>query len=238
VVSLIGSRVFAPRLLPTLLAGVAVALLASLGVWQLDRAAEKRALLARFAAGESSVVALPAAGEPHQRYAHVAAAGRYLADRQFLLDNMTHDGAVGYRVLTPLVTDAGVVVLVDRGWLPAAGRRDRLPDVAVGDGRRNVTGRLDELPRAGISLAAAPEPGWPRRVSYPTHAALEAALGQPLYPGVLLLDPVAADGFRRDWQPAGMTPERHVGYAVQWFALSLTLLVLYVVVNLKPREMP
>ena len=96
----------------------------------------------------------------------------------------------------------------------------------------------DELPRAGISLAAAPEPGWPRRVSYPTHAALEAALGQPLYPGVLLLDPVAADGFRRDWQPAGMTPERHVGYAVQWFALSLTLLVLYVVVNLKPREMP
>ncbi|MCX7057299.1 MAG: SURF1 family protein [Pseudomonadota bacterium] len=234
--SLFAARVFAPRLLPTLLAGVACALLASLGVWQLDRAAEKRALIAAFAAGDVAAVALPSSASPQPRYARVSVAGHYLADRQFLLDNMTHEGAVGYRVLTPLVDAAGVVVLVDRGWLPAGARRDQLPNVAVDVAPRQVWGRLDELPRAGIRLDAAPEPGWPRRISYPTRAALEAAAGQPLYPQVLLLDPAAADGYLRDWRPAGPAPERHLGYAVQWFALSLTLLILYIVVNLKPRE--
>ncbi len=230
------TRVFAPRLLPTLLAGVAVVLLASLGVWQLDRAAEKRVQLASFAAGDAPAVTLPSAAERHPRYARVSVAGHYLPERQFLLDNMTHDGAVGYRVLTPLVDDAGVVVLVDRGWLPAGPSRALLPPVAVDAGARRVSGRLAELPRAGIHLDAAAEAGWPRRISYPTRAALELALGRPLYPEIVLLDPAAADGYLRDWRPTGPSPERHLGYAVQWFALSLTLLVLYIVVTLKPRE--
>jgi surfeit locus 1 family protein len=231
----VGSRVFAPRLVPTLVMLPLLALLVGLGTWQLERAAEKRALLVAFARGAAAPAALPPAAAA-ARYTRVAVGGHYLSDRQFLLDNMTHDGRVGYRVLTPLERADGTLVLVDRGWLPGGPSRAQLPEVAVGDAPREVSGRLDELPRAGVRLVAPAEGGWPRRVSFPTHAELEAALGRPLYPRLLLLDAAVADGYLRDWRPPGMPPERHVGYAVQWYALALTLVVIWVIVNLKRRE--
>ena len=230
----LGSRRVVARPWPLLLMLLGVGALAGLGTWQLGRADQKRALVAAFAAGNGPAQPL-ALGAP-VRYARVEARGEYLVDRQFLLDNMTHAGQAGYRVLTPLLTPAGTVLLVDRGWLPPGAARERLPDVAVAAGPRTVSGRLDELPRAGLHLQALPEPGWPRRISYPTRAELERALGRPLYAHILLLDPSRADGYLRDWQPPGPTPERHLGYALQWYALALTLMVLFFFAHLTPRE--
>ena len=51
-------------------------------------------------------------------------------------------------------------------------------------------------------------------------------------------DSAEPDGFVRDWKPSGLTPERHLGYAFQWFALALTLAVLVLVSFLKSRESP
>jgi len=235
----LGSRVFVPRLVPTLLLLPALAGLVALGQWQLGRAAEKRALEAAFARGDDAPAALPAAPDAAARYLRVDARGHYLATRQFLLDNITQGGVVGYRVLTPLECDDGVLLLVDRGWVAAGANRARLPDIAVGDGEREVTGRLDLPPQAGIRLAATAESGWPRRMSFPRTEALAAALGRPVYPRLLLLDPAAPDGYLRVWRPGGMPPERHLGYAVQWFALALTLLIGCIVVQLeKPGTSP
>ncbi|MBS0395041.1 MAG: SURF1 family protein [Proteobacteria bacterium] len=232
----LGRRVFAPRLLPTLLLLPLLALLLGLGHWQLGRAAEKRALVAAFRAGSGP--ALPLGAAPAPRYAHVAVAGRYLGARQFLLDNMTHAGVAGYRVWTPLERADGSLLLVDRGWLPVGASRAVLPPLDVDGAARTLTGRIDDLPRAGLRLAGAIEPGWPRRVAYPTWAELEAALGRPLAHVLVLLDAGAADGFVRDWQPPAPGPERHLGYALQWFALALTLLVAWFVVHLKRPEGP
>ena len=233
----IGSRVFAPRLLPTLLLLPALALLAWLGTWQLERANEKRAQLAAFEQHPVTRVALPSAADAASlpRYARVRLAGRYLADRQFLLDNMTHAGTAGYRVLTPFASEAGATVLIDRGWIPQGLSRARLPDVAVGPAPRAVAGRIDELPRPGIRLAGVPGSGWPRVVSFPRVGELADLLGAPLYPRVLLLDPSDPDGFLREWRPAGAAPERHVGYALQWYGLALTLAVAYLVACLRRR---
>lgn len=230
----LGSREFAPRLVPTLAMLALLGLLLGLGRWQLHRADEKRTLAAEFARGDAAPVALPSAPEP-ARYARVTVSGRYLAGRQFLLDNMTHAGQAGYRVLTPLVTADGLLVLVDRGWLPVGASRAVLPAVAVGEEPRRVTGRLDHLPSAGIRLAGAGEGGWPRRVSYPRFAELEAALGRPLYRAIVLLDPAANDGYLRDWQPPAPGPERHLGYALQWFAFAATLVACWFVVSLRPH---
>ena len=50
---------------------------------------------------------------------------------------------------------------------------------------------------------------------------------------LVLLDPGEPDGYVRDWSPPGFPPMRHIGYAVQWFAMAATLLVIWVVTNLK-----
>ncbi len=228
-------RVFAPRLVPTLIALPLLAGLLWLGRWQLERADETRAREVAFAASDAPARPLPPA-ERAQRYEHVRLTGLYLPEHQFLLDNMTLNGAVGYRVLTPFVTDAGTVVLVDRGWVPLGRSRAELPDLALGGGPRVITGRLDAVPRAGIAPPPGVGSGWPRVLNYPAIETLSQALGRPLYPNLVLLDPAMTDGYLRDWQPHGVSVERHLAYAAQWFAFAATLFVLLLLVSIRRRE--
>lgn len=234
----IGNRVFAPSVFTTLATIALGVALASLGRWQLERMHEKQALFAAFGAGATTTLRLSTVAPPDRadRYQHVSAIGRYDSAHQVLLDNMTHGGRAGFQVLTPLIVDAAPAVLVNRGWVALGARRDQLPDVSVPENERSVAGRLDELPAAGIELAAAPQAAtapWPRVASYPKMPELVRALDQPLYPRILLLDPGQADGFVREWRPATFPPERHLGYAITWFALALSLLVIYLVTNLQ-----
>lgn len=220
--------------LGTLLLG---GLFVAAGTWQLDRAGEKRALFALFKAGSTAPpLPLPAAGADLAplRYRAVRAEGRYDADHQVLLDARTRDGKAGYEVLTPLRTGDGPAILVNRGWVAASPDRQRLPDVGVGDGPRVVTGLLDKLPRAAMGSAPPPpDPAapWPRRLLFPTAADIARELGYRVTDYQVLLAASAPEGLRRDWRPAEMTPEQHVGYAVQWFALAVALVVLYVALN-------
>jgi len=214
-----------------------------LGRWQWHRAEYKRALAAAFVrdAGRFSALGSRPLAEL-ARYARVQVAGRYDPAHQFLLDNMTRDGRVGYEVLTPLTLADGRVLLVNRGWLPLpAEGRARLPDVAF-DAPADVTAvvRIDELPVTGLAMGRAPPDGgasWPKRTSFPDSAQLAAALGRPVEARQLLLDADQPQGYRRDWKPgsAGFGPERHLAYAIQWWGLAALTVVLLVVLNLKRR---
>ncbi|NGP53811.1 SURF1 family protein [Thioalkalivibrio sp. XN8] len=222
-------RRFRPGLPATLFTAFFLPLLLALGSWQLNRAEEKQALFDDFGAGGAPVaLGADSAGlDGLRRYTQVEAAGRYLGERQFLLDNWVEDSQAGYRVVTPLLLADGVAVLVDRGWIPRDFSSDVAPAIDVGPEPRAVTGKLDRLPRPGIELATTLAPGWPKVVQFPSRDELEEALGLQLVPGLVLLDADQPDGFRRDWRPSDFGPERHLGYAVQWFALAITLIVLY-----------
>jgi len=214
-----GRSRFAPRLIPTLLAAIAIVLFAALGEWQLGRAEEKRALAADFSAAGPPIEwrRLPADAPRYQR---VSLHGHYDADHQFLLDNMSHDSVAGVDVLTPLLLDDGRTVIVNRGWLPFGATRQDLPDVAVDESPRTIVGRIDDLPRPGIWLKAPAATGWPRLVQYPRMNELSAAIGRELAPRQVLLDPAVPDGYVRAWDLPGTPADRHLGYAVQWFAFA------------------
>lgn len=236
-----GNRVFAPRGWGIAVTALLLTAFVSLGYWQIDRYREKRAMVESFAAGSESPVELAAqdvAALP--RYQHVRVRGAYDPARQVLLDNMpSATGRPGYRVLTPLRRPGSdVLLMVDRGWVPLGATRDDLPDVSVRPDEREVSGKLDELPAPGLRLGDAAAPGstsWPRVLNFPTRPELEAVLAAPVEPRVLLLDAGAADGFEREWRPAmRFGPERHLGYAIQWFALALTLTAIFVALSLRP----
>lgn len=222
--------------LMTLLTLAAVALFVSLGRWQWQRAEHKRLLAGEFAAGVQSVAELGArATSELPRYAQVRLQGRYDGEHQFLLDNISHDAQPGYEVLTPLHLIDGRTVIVNRGWIPLTASRRQLPDVRLdAAGAQAPTGRLDDLPVAGIALGHVPpaaDAPWPRLTSFPTMADLSAALGQPLQSRQLLLNPGEPAGFVRDWRPSGIGPERHLSYAIQWWAFAALALVLYGYMN-------
>jgi surfeit locus 1 family protein len=235
------NRRFSPTMLGSLLTTVGVALFSLLGMWQLDRAEEKRALLAQFAAGQQSTVAVTAeSASSLPRYQHVQARGRYDPQHQILLDNMpSESGRAGYRVLTPLALEAGGWLLVDRGWIAPGATRDALPSVAVDAELRSIVGRLDRLPEPGMRLgedSADPGAGWPRVLNFPQYEQLERVLQRSLARGVVLLDSAQADGYERTWRATyRVGPERHLAYAVQWFAFALVAVVIYVITALKPQ---
>lgn len=238
-----GTWRFRPGRVPTLAVVLLCPMLASLGFWQLDRADVKRRIAADFDSGSAAVAldretaADAVANLP--RYQRVEIEGSYESGRQFLLDNMTHGGVAGYHVLTPLVVDGSDLrVLVNRGWIPKSFGTTLPPSIEVDEDRRQVTGRITRLPRPGIELQGAPPPlpEWPRTVQFPMMNELAEALDSPLAARMVLLDADQDDGYVREWSPAEFGPERHVGYALQWFAMSATVLILYVALNLKRND--
>lgn len=212
-----------PWLAIGLLASIACACVL-LGFWQLGRADQSRAAAERFEAmRELPAMRLRTADEPDDalRYRQVEISGRYVPDRQFLLDNVVHDGVVGYNVLTPFEPDdGGRWLLVNRGWVRADPDRRVRPDVSLDPARLRIEGMLDVLPEPGLRLGHEPaaERDAPLHVlSFPTVADLERLLDRPLYAHQLRLDSAAPHGFDRDFPAPGLAPERHLGYAVQWW---------------------
>jgi len=232
----VGKLEFSPGLWASVVTVLLLALLVSLGFWQLERAEQKRALLSGYHdAPGGAVIEL----EPDVRsyadfdYQFASATGRYDPARQFLLDNRTHHGQAGYHVLTPfLLREGGVAVLVNRGWVALGSSRNELPDPAVDADRRTIRGRI-KVPASDAFTLGEEEPrtGWPYRIQRVDTEVLARELGYALVPVVLLLDPDQDQGFVRDWTPLHFGPERNVGYAVQWFGLAAALLVIYLVVN-------
>ena len=134
-------------------AALAVAGLVSLGLWQVHRLAWKRDLIEKV---ESRVHATPVPAPPsangEDAYRRVIATGHFLHDRSTLVQASTVRGA-GFWVLTPLVTDRGFTLLVNRGFVPPEARtRFSRPE---GDVRVTGLMRLNE-PGGGFLRANDP----------------------------------------------------------------------------------
>jgi surfeit locus 1 family protein len=234
----IGARLFAPRFFTTLVTVVLIAMLVSLGRWQLRRADEKRVLYDSFAAGTDATRVIDLRTARLTRYQHIEAAGHYDDARQILIDNMVNAGRAGYFVVTPFALSGGGWVLINRGWVPLGASRAELPAIPVGGETRRVRGRADNMPSPGIQLGtrATLTPPYPVVAAFPSHDEIAHLLGETDWTkatDLVLLDAGEPDGYVRTWEPPGFPPMRHIAYAVQWFGLALALAVIYVVTHLK-----
>lgn len=215
----------------------------ALGGWQLGRMQQKRAVLADVAQilERRDARRLALAGDPARQRAFdwVAGEGAFAARAPVLLDNQQRDGRVGvrvYRVFDP--HDTAFSVLVEMGWLPVGGDR-ALPGVgAPAAGPARVAGLLAPLPASGLAMG----PALVARDGVllatrldPVAIAAAHGTGRPLAPRVLKLDPALPGGYARDLDvlPNTLPPERHLGYAVQWFALALAVLATALVLTLR-----
>jgi surfeit locus 1 family protein len=236
-----GTRTFSPRPFTTLITIVLIAMLIALGQWQLRRAEEKRVLFAAFAAGTDITLPIDLKSAKVARYQHIEADGHYDATRQILIDNMVNLERAGYFVITPFALKNGGWLLVNRGWVPLGASRAERPSIAVADDTRHIRGRADHLPSPGIQMGvrATLAPPYPVVANFPNQGELAQLLKETAWTDaaeVLLLDEGQPDGYVRDWAAPGFAPMRHIAYAVQWFALALALLVIYVVTNFRRGE--
>ena len=214
-------------------------LLLWLGFWQLDRADEKSRIAAsdaeRAAAPAVELAALKSATESELAYRRVTVTGRFLPGAIILLDNQIRDGRYGHDVYG-LFEDqrSGLLALLNRGWVAGDSSRRSLPTPGVPSGEFTLAATVYVPPGEPYLLAeetfATLE--WPLLVqtagSQALRAQLELQFGDELFPWELRLGRDQPAGFRRDWPVVNVSPEKHRGYALQWFTMAAALLIFFV----------
>jgi len=229
----IGDLVFRFRWVPTLLLALPIPLFVALGLWQLDRAEQKRALataLAERAAQPTYRIEGMVADGEGLRYRRIEAMGAFDADRQFLVEGRREGGKTGFHVITPLrMADSGPLLLVNRGWIPADPRGEPTP-APVPQGTLTLIGEAEvpSPPALALHGGEGAAKGWGARWPYLTLELFAATVDDPVQPLVMLLDPESPAGFVRHWTRPVPNVWMHQGYAAQWFAFALIALVLYV----------
>ncbi|GAB1262685.1 SURF1 family protein [Aurantivibrio plasticivorans] len=221
----------------TFLAVAVLPVLLSLGVWQLNRADEKREIIEQRQIKQSQPdVALSSLlNTPKDRLAFtpVELRGQFDSERLFFLDNAIYESSVGYEILQPfeyldLSSNSKHWALVNRGWVKAPGSRDQLPEVyPAPSGPITIRGEIYSIP--GESYVLEPQEftrdQWPQVIQTVDIEQISAAMGIEFFPKQIRLNADEPSALLAYWEPVAVTPEKHVGYAVQWFSMSIGLIL-------------
>jgi len=219
----------------TTLAAVAfIALTVSLGLWQVGRGEEKAVRQSLFDSRLREAPLRLTGGVPTADallYRRVAARGEWIPERQIFVDNQIRDGRAGFHVVMPLkIEGSPAAVLVNRGWIARDARYPEAPPVSVPRGPVEVHGLATRPPARFLELSPQVISGnvW-QNLSIERY---RERSGLDLLPVVVLADP-PAEGLAavRETPDAGIA--KHHEYALTWFSLALTALVLWIVLNLR-----
>jgi cytochrome oxidase assembly protein ShyY1 len=205
-----------------LVAFLLLPVLVGLGKWQLERAEQKTELLQQWQQQTVYLAGLP--GLPVSMGTRVQLSGELDDKRWFLLDNRVRDGEVGYEVLA-LFQPVGesLQLLVNLGWVKADVDRSVLPEVSLPAGKIDIQGRLIN-PKNALQLAQDHWiTGWPKRVQGIDIARIKAHINRAMYPALLRVSEPIVPELKTGWRIVNMPPEKHLGYAFQWFALAFVL---------------
>lgn len=230
---------FRPQPFMTLFAVFFLIIFIVLGHWQIRRYHYKQNLLTDF---NQRLHMRPIYLDQLSRYRdwrflQLRVKGHYLNDRTMLLENKFHKSRVGYEVVTPFaIADSHRVLLINRGWIPRQYDRELLRLASV-PGEKTVTGYIKLLDEFQFILGKniLNPLQWPLVMQKIDIKELQRLTHWDIYPFILRLDKNQADGFVRDWQPIIVLPQRHLAYAIQWFAMALALVIAYFIFSCRKK---
>ena len=226
-------------ILPSILITATFAFLVSLGFWQLERADDKRSIEASIKQANTGSVELikKEEGLQSKEYYEVRLQGKYLSDKQFIYDNQIVDQVSGYYVLTPYALEGqSKAILINRGFIPWNGRRDKVADIVIGQETREIKVQISKpikrmelkLSEVGIQFPVLIQSIDLQDMADRAKVDFSSVIG--------LLDASASNGFIRKWEPYTGSIEKHIGYAVQWFLMALVLAIIGIRIAIKQRK--
>lgn len=207
-------------------------LLMNLGNWQLNRAAEKarqgELIRARTEEPVLNLKEITNFSTAEFLYRRIKLAGHYINDHQYLLDNRTLHGVAGFHVVTPFILDQDDrIVLVNRGWIPLHAREIDRIDINVSSVPTMINGTVKPIPKSFLLDEEEKLTTWPRIVQALDLGKFETELQLDVIPVLVELDPRDPGGYSREWSDLTVNKDRHMAYAVQWFAMAILLVILY-----------
>ncbi len=233
-----GRRRFRPTLWPTVVSILVVGLFLSLGVWQLQRLAQKEALIAKLDERRAlPPTELPARIDDPEawRYRTVSATGQFRHADEIHIVAYTADAELGYQIVTPLVRADGTTVLVNRGWVPTE--------------KADPTTRPEGQVGGTVTVTGMARPGWPQGYFVPDNVPakniwfwgdLPAMAAAAHAPDALPLF-VEADaspnpgGLPKGGQSVLNIRNDHLQYAITWFVLAVAVGIIYFLYHYRPE---
>lgn len=250
----LGPILFRPRLVSSLCTVILFPTLVYLGHWQFNRYEYKLNLEKQISINSlmPAIAHLPIDIENPDtfkslRYRSLEISGYFLNEHTLLLDNQLVQGKVGYRVLTPFRWEGHTKwVLVDRGFIATGNDRQIAPYVWPVFEKMTLIGILNQPVHALTLPAIFSQKSDPSKCDPIHHAAIDRpstriqkvdfsklsmCLKNEFYPFIFQLKPNHPYGFHISLTPPVLNPERHLGYAFQWFTMALVSMIYYCLIN-------
>ena len=201
------------------------------GLWQWDRRGQAVAAInvleANWDRQPEQLSSVEDLSPTRDQWTPVVVTGEYVPEDQILARTRPRGGQVGFEALVPLITDSGITVVVNRGWIPTGDSTD-FPDF------------VPEAPRGEVSVVARIKPGEPtlRGRGAPEGqlpsidlAAMERIVGYDLETEFFLL-------LDQETPPSSIAPlpalrpvldeGPHLSYTLQWFVFALLAMIAFV----------
>ena len=197
-----------------------------LGIWQIERAANKEGLLQDFNSEQESPPTRLTSQSPN--WSRVFVDGVFDSSRQILIDNQIHNGKVGYKIFTPFRFDENKIVLVDRGWIGQGQSRSDLPQLNILEKKSRIIATVTRPEQGVLAGSELLTNEWPRVSQSKAVEVIASAFNEPILDIVLVLDPGSSQITEFiQIKPFAITPVKHYGYAMQWFTMSIVLLGMF-----------
>lgn len=239
----IGPWFFKVRIGFSIISLIAIVILVYLGTWQLGRSMTKKDILVKM---QQKIHALPmplsGIDNPHlikNRFTPVSVIGTYLNKYTFLLDNQVFNSQVGYRVLTTMQSPyLDKWLLVDRGWIAQGSSRKELPPIKDIYGVQELNGIVNTIP-TGIILHPDiynADAEWPIVIQNLDLEFIEKHLQHSAYDFLLQLRTNDPSAYPMPPLDFGMPANKHIAYALQWYAFAIMVVVYYVLTSFSRRK--
>ena len=229
---------FEPKLWAIIITIASALIFIELGKWQLSRADEKTVRYEQLEEyAKQPAIKLPGVLIKLKdfQYREVEVEGEYLSEYTIFLDNKTHKGRAGYHIITPLkIANSSVCVAINRGWVATGHDRAVLPEIAEVNGQVKVTGIVvsSELRTLELSDTLLTGKVWG---NFDLNRYQEV-VNLKMQPIMVLQKDIIEDGLVRDWDKPDSGASKNMGYAIQWFLLAATAIIIFLVLNVKRKN--
>lgn len=243
--------VFKPTLLGILLTLICIPLFIKLGLWQYNKAEQKRLIQDAYSQSRTDA-ALPFPLDLNNqsesqienwKYKKVVVSGEYDSKNQFLLDNQVENERAGYHVITPLkIAGSNQYVLINRGWILAKDRHEDIPVFDTPAGTQKITGQIWLPSKKIFTLENQQESASNEKKLQPVWQNMDIAKYQKLVPFTVSAAAIKMDadseggGFVRNWQVSMERIATNMGYAYQWFGFALAALLIFLYMSISRVE--
>lgn len=230
---------FEPKLWAIIVTVVSVFFFIELGRWQLSRADEKNERyeqLEQYATEPAITLPEVLIKLEDFQYRNIEVQGEYLPEHTIYLDNKTYKGRAGYHVITPLkIANSSLCVAINRGWIATGYDRTILPLIPEISEPVKVTGIVVSPKSRALELSDKVLPVGKLWSNFDLQRYQEVT-GLEMQPVMVLQKDKIEDGLVRDWDKPDSGASKNIGYAIQWFSLAATAIIIFLVLNVRRKN--